>query len=142
MIRDSGLGTRDSPPSRIAAQRQFLRFGLVGVLNTALDFTLFILFYGVLGLAPQLANALAFWLAASNSYWLNQRWTFAASQPSLGAYGRFLLFNAGGLLISSLLLHWLGPVIGMEGAKLAAIGLAFLWNFIMSKHFVFARPKP
>ncbi len=121
-------------------KREFLCFGLVGVVNTLIDFGLFVLLYRLLHLDPLLANALAFWVAVSNSYWLNHRWTFAGSQPSIRAYGRFLLFNAGGLLISSLVILWLGPVLGAELAKLLAIVLAFLWNFTASKLFVFNRP--
>lgn len=123
-------------------KREALRFGLVGVVNTAIDFGLFVLLYRLLGLDPLLANAIAFGVAVSNSYWLNQRWTFAGSRASLAGYGRFLLFNAGGLVISSLVIHALGPIIGNELAKLAAIGLAFVWNFILSKLFVFNRIQP
>lgn len=118
---------------------EFVRFGLVGVLNTAIDIGSFTLLYRVAGLRPLLANGLAFLIAVSNSYWLNRRWTFRESREvkGLAAYGRFVLLNIGGLIISSLTLALLAGLMAPELAKVIASILTLLWNYTSSRYFIF-----
>jgi putative flippase GtrA len=123
---------------------EFLRFGLVGLINTAVDMGVFILAYRGFQLDPLLANALAFLVAVTNSYLLNHFWTFqrADSPVSLSAYSRFLLLNTGGLLIGSLAILLLGRFIMAELAKLAASVLTLLWNYSTSRWLVFNARNP
>jgi putative flippase GtrA len=118
---------------------EFIRFGLVGVVNTAVDFVVFILFYRGVGLDPLLANSVSFLIAVSNSYLMNHHWTFRRpdSSVSFAAYARFVMLNAGGLLISNLVILLLEGVMPLEFAKVIAIGLTFIWNYTASKLFVF-----
>jgi putative flippase GtrA len=124
--------------------REFLRFGLVGVVNTALDFCLFVLLYRWAGLEPLLANGLAFAVAVSNSYLMNHHWTFARSggERSFLAYARFVVLNAGGLLLGTLAILVLGEYMLPELAKLVATLLTLVWNFTSSRHFVFKPRNP
>ena len=118
---------------------EFLRFGLVGVVNTLVDFAVFVLLYRLVGLDPLLANALAFLVAVTNSYFLNHHWTFRQSETplSISAYLRFAVLNAGGLLIGSLAILSLGHYMPMELAKLIATAITLVVNFTSSKIFVF-----
>jgi len=123
---------------------EFMRFGLVGVINTAVDFGVFVLLYRVGGLDPLLANAIAFLVAVTNSYLLNHHWTFHRPHSTLSffAYIRFVALNAGGLLIGTLAILWLGKLMPLEFAKLIAAALTLLWNYTSSKLFVFNTGKP
>ena len=118
---------------------EFIRFGLVGVLNTGLDLGVFLLLYWAVGLDPLYANSIGFLVAVTNSYLLNHYWTFrtSATPLSFAAYARFLVLNAGGLLISTLAILLLGKVMPVELAKLIATGLTLLWNYSTSRRFVF-----
>lgn len=123
---------------------EFIRFGLVGVVNTAVDFAVFVLLYRWLGLDPLLANGMAFLLAVTNSYLLNHHWTFRQHNHalSLSGYARFVALNSGGLLIGTLAILLLGGLMSLEYAKLIAAGITLLWNFTSSKLFVFNTGKP
>lgn len=124
--------------------QQIIRFSLVGVINTVLDFCIFVMLYRVGGLDPLLANTIAFSVAVTNSYLLNQRWTFHSPDHglSLAAYGRFVVLNTGGLLIGTLAILLLGRFMPLEFAKIIAAGLTLLWNFTSSKLFVFNTRNP
>lgn len=122
---------------------EFIRFGLVGVINTVIDFVFFVLLYRVADLDPLLANGIAFLVAVTNSYLLNHRWTFRrpGSALSFAAYARFVVVNTGGLLIGTLAILLLGELMLLEFAKLIAAGLTLLWNYTSSKLFVFNAGK-
>ncbi len=121
------------------SSKGFIRFGLVGVVNTAVDLGVFALLYRAAELEPLLANGIAFFIAVTNSYLLNHYWTF--KQPgntiSFSAYVRFVAVNIGGLLLGTLAILMLGKFMPMELAKLIAAGVTFLWNYTSSKLFVF-----
>lgn len=123
-----------------AAVIQFLRFGLVGVGNTLVDFAilnlLVALFDSPAGFVLLGCNAVAFLGASVNSYLCNRRWTFARlHHASMEEFGCFLLIALVGLLINSSLL-WLltsgAPLsllhlnLSKGGATIASLG----WNFI------------
>lgn len=126
--------------ARTAAMPQILRFALVGVLNTAIDFLLFaLLFY--LGHWPLLlANATGFIAAVANSYLLNRSWTFRAETPPNLADGmRFLIVATCGLALGSLAIFAAAFVMPAFAAKACAIAVTFAWNYWASGRFVFAR---
>ena len=56
--------------------QQLIRYGLVGLANTAFGLSLIYIAMSVFALAPALANAAGFSAAFLFSYWLNRRWTF------------------------------------------------------------------
>ncbi len=122
---------------------EFLRFGLVGIVNTAVDFVIFVLLYRGTGLDPLLCNVIAFLVAVTNSYFLNHHWTFrrSGSTVSLIAYVRFAALNAGGLVIGTLAILLLGRFMPLELAKLLAAGLTLIWNYACSRLFVFNTEK-
>lgn len=58
---------------------EFIRFCVVGVLNTVIDLGLFALLTRLVGLDPLIANVLSFTTGATNSFLLNKYWTFGAA---------------------------------------------------------------
>lgn len=57
---------------------QMARFGAVGLLNTGLGLAAIYGCMYVLGLGPELANALGYGVGLALGFWLNKRWTFAS----------------------------------------------------------------
>lgn len=120
---------------------EIIRFGLVGVLNTAIDLASFSLLYRLVGLPALVANGLAFWVAVSNSYWLNRRWTFRQHQVrGFRAYSHFVLVNIGGLILGTLAILLLSHLMAPELAKVIASILTLIWNYTSSRYFIF-RPE-
>lgn len=69
---------------------QFVKFGLVGVVNTLIHGLLLFVAVETLQAGPLLGNLLAFLVANVSSYLMNSYWTFKAL-PTLPLYGKFLL---------------------------------------------------
>ena len=65
------------PPAYRRLGTQFIKFALVGITGTAIDFGGFALLWRGLGLNPILASAISFSVAVVNNFLLNRIWTFA-----------------------------------------------------------------
>ena len=140
---------------------QFLKFALVGVLNTVVDFLVFQLLNLTLGWT-YLAQVIGYSAGVLNSYFWNSRWTFRKEhQRSAREAAAFVVVNLVSLGVSLGVLWlcrnpfgitdawvagwipaWLGGFVnGDTIAKLIATPGAILVNFIGNKLFVF-RAKP
>src|SRR5512140_154096 len=69
-----------------------LSFGLVGLVNSAVDFAIFSFAYYYLGLPIIVANTLAWIIAVTGSYVMNSTFTFAAESGRKLAFNRYLGF--------------------------------------------------
>ncbi len=119
---------------------RLIRFGAVGFSGMIVDFSLTWLLKEKAGVNRYLANAAGFLTAASSNYLLNRIWTFEShNQHVASEYGRFLLVSVIGLGINSLVL-WLCHSrlrINFYLAKLFAIAVATLWNFLANYLYTF-----
>jgi len=85
-----------SPDDRRAAFAAFVRYGIVGLLITAIGAGLYWIAAEWLGMAEQVANGLAFLLMLALGYGLHSRWSFRGhgSKDSPARRGaRFLIVN-------------------------------------------------
>ena len=120
--------------------RQFVKFSLVGVLNTLIHYAIFYICYALLDFYHLLASTIGFCVAVVNSFFLNKYWTFGSQSPDLGRqFSRFISVSLLALLVNlatmALLVEWLmfDPLI----AQLGAIGLALGVNFTGNKLWSF-----
>ncbi|MEO7020796.1 MAG: GtrA family protein, partial [Ktedonobacteraceae bacterium] len=133
--------------------RQFLRFGLVGCLNTLTDL---LALNCLLWLWPTqntslllLANSLAYALGALNSFALNRHWTFQhRGRTNKREVSRFVLTTLAGIacndlilgsLNSSLQAAHLSTTVWMNLAKLVAIGGTVLISYLGMRLWVFVQ---
>jgi putative flippase GtrA len=124
---------------------QAARFAAIGVLNTSVDFGVFLFAIAFLTSSLIAANVLSWTVAVTGSYVMNSFVTFAAEsgrQLRFRAYLGFvgsgvagLIANTATLLIAAKLLFL--PVVL---AKLLAIGASFVVNFSLARFVVF-RPR-
>src|SRR5689334_2035609 len=122
-----------------------LSFGLVGVINTAVDAAVFFLALGYFTSSLIAANIMAWVIAVSNSYVLNSFTTFAAESGRrllLRAYLMFLTAGLFGLVANTLTLITAALFLPVWAAKALAIGASFLVNFSLSHTVVFRSPSP
>jgi putative flippase GtrA len=128
--------------------RQFVKYAMVGVLNVGVHVSLFNLFV-IAGLHTIGANALAFFLASINSFFLNKRWAFrdGRREAVVRQYLVFLFFTLVGLGLHtgafSLLLIPLHPhgTLGKNVALLLALPVSVIWNFTCYRLWTFT-PDP
>lgn len=120
-------------------KRQALRFGVVGMVNTLIDFGVLNALLLMSGRTDDegllLCNAVAFLCANLNSYFANRTWTFSGhTEASLAEFCSFLCIAFFGLLFNSLVL-WLltsglpPSLLTINLAKAGATGVSMIWNF-------------
>lgn len=61
------------------AARQFIRFCLVGLLNTAVTYFSFLLLFKCLRVPLYASNAISYVLGLINSFFFNKKWTFGSA---------------------------------------------------------------
>ncbi len=108
---------------------RIVRFGIVGVINTATYFGLYLLLR--LHLPYLVAHVVAFLLATIGSYFLNCRFTFKV-KPSWGSFLLFPLSNLSNFVITTAGLYLLVDRLGLDErwaalpAAVVAIPITFL----------------
>jgi putative flippase GtrA len=127
---------------------ELAKFGIVGVINTILDFGLANLLVFGLHWSPLVGKAGSVAVAATSSYFMNRHWTFRhRARTGLGReYGLFFLLNGVGLLIAEACiwtvhngLHKSGPI-WFNIAQLAGLVLGMAFRFTTYKRWVFVHP--
>lgn len=118
-------------------------FAGVGVVNTLIDYGLFLLAIFQFGWPIIPANVFAWIIAVSGSYVMNSYITFARESGRKlrwRDYATFVASGVAGMVANTAVLYGLSFVIAVPIAKLVAIGVSFVVNFSLS-HFVVFRPK-
>lgn len=127
-----------------AMRRKIVRFALIGVGNTLIDFGVFTVAYKLAGFPIVASNVVAWMVAVSCSYVLNTYITFHAESGRLLRYRDYLAFAASGVLgmvMTTTVLVLLSLYVHVLVAKAMSILVGFAVNFTMSNLVVFrARP--
>lgn len=128
----------NQPVLRDDSMRQFRRFLVVGVGNTAVSFVAYRVLLA-LSIPYVLAAALAFSVGAVNGYIFNRRWTFAA-RDSARTRILYVAVQAVGAASTSLLVLLFVRVAGTGkvGAYLLAIPPVTVCMFIANRIWTFA----
>jgi len=119
---------------------QFIKFSLVGVLNTAIHYGIFYVTYTYMGLYHLLASTLGFGFAVTNSYIVNKYWTFKTrGSKKRREFAKFIIVNLVTLSINLGSMALLVEQCGMDPriAQLASIGLTLSINFLGNKFWTF-----
>ena len=125
--------------TRMSLAGQMVRFGIVGVTNTALSWSLFAIATG-LGVWYPAASAGAFAVGAINGYTLNRVWTFRAGAFRVSRLFRYVVVQAIGLGANVLLLVALVEGAGLHRliAQLVSLGFVSLLTFGLNRRWAFA----
>lgn len=139
LIRPVPPFLRNSP-----MRQKIVRFGLIGIGNTLIDFSVFMIAYKAVGLPIVASNVVAWMVAVSCSYVLNTYITFHVESGKLLRYRDYLTFAASGVLgmvMTTAALLLLSHYLHVMVAKAISILVGFAVNFTMSNLVVFrARP--
>ncbi|WP_263559788.1 GtrA family protein [Paenibacillus polymyxa] len=131
--------------SRIAQLLPMIRFGIVGLVNTGVDYIIFMLLAWT-GVPVVVAQIISYSCGTANSYILNSKWTFSkqqANNTNKGQLLRFIVINLIVLGITSLLLQVLHTKTELPLAlgKLIATATGMIINYIGSRYWVFGSPS-
>ena len=128
---------------------QLIRFGLIGVINTALDFGLLFILKSV-GLMATTANIFSTSIAFVFSFFANKKYTFRSSGTNI--VREMILFVAVtlfGLWVLQTGVIWLvlphlrkllrSSEMGLLVTKLIATAVSMTWNYILYDKLVFKK---
>lgn len=120
---------------------KFVKFGIVGFSGLFVDFGVTYLCKEILRIQKYIANSIGFTAAASTNYVLNRVWTFQSKDPNIAMeYTEFIIISLIGLGINNFIL-WLivsRTRINFYIAKLFAIAVVTVWNFLANYFITFA----
>lgn len=120
--------------------QSFIRYCIVGVFNTLVDFSVFIALFYHVGLPLLVAHGAAFLVAASVAYILHKKWTFKDKEAvSAGQFMKFLTVVFIGLLLSSIAVYVASLSMAAWIAKILAIGVSLTWNYTATRFLVFKK---
>jgi putative flippase GtrA len=135
--------------ARVVFLRKAVSFGLIGIVNTVVDFGVYTLGIKLFGLPLVPANVLSWFVAISGSYVMNSFITFAAESGRKLTWRDYTTFVTSGIVgliantttvvIAVVLLEPFVPEAKLI-AKVPAILVSFVVNFSMS-HFVVFRSR-
>jgi putative flippase GtrA len=132
---------------------ELAKFGIVGAINTVLDFGLANLLYLALGWPSLAAKTASVAVAATSSYFMNRHWTFRhrARTGLRREYTLFFLLNGVGLLIADACILIVERGFDKTGAlwfnlaQVAGLALGMVFRFTTYKRWVFVSrsgPRP
>lgn len=120
--------------------KQFIKFSIVGTLNTLIDFIFFSLFLYGAHLHYLVANIFALFIAGTNSYILNRRWTWRSTDPRWRQQlAKFLVILFTGFSLNELILFILVDRVQLMPliAKAIAVGIVLFFNFSANRWWTF-----
>jgi putative flippase GtrA len=121
---------------------QFVKFNLVGVLNTLVDYAIYSLLVS-LGMQYLAAQVVSYSAGMANSFLMNKHWTFAERKTAVSGaqFLRFTVLNLSTLGLSLLVLYVLSRQWGLHPmvSKLAVTVLTMIVNFVGSKYWVYRK---
>ncbi|MFI5957848.1 GtrA family protein [Cryptosporangium sp. NPDC051539] len=126
--------------------KELTKFGIIGVVNTVLDFAVW---NALLSIGPIKAQVASTVVSATSSYFMNRHWTFRhrARSGLRREYLLFFVFNAIGLVITAGILAIasygfdVGNVAALNVVKLFAIAIATVFRFWAYRRWVFLHPE-
>lgn len=138
-----------NPISALKNNPQLLRFGLVGGINTALDFGLLFVFKAF-GIPVEIANIMSTGLAFIFSFFANKKYTFKTTDTNVAREMiLFVIVTLTGLwgLQTIVIITTHGFFTSMTGssntglliAKLLATAASLTWNYIFYSRVVFKK---
>ena len=126
---------------------QFMRFAVVGVINTGIDYLIYWSLTRYVDFFEDekiFATSIAFIVAATNSYFMNKFFTFRDKSKEFGSqYIKFFVVSLIGFAINAGV-FWLLLQTGLFdiAAKVLTTGVVLSWNFIANKLWTFKQKLP
>jgi putative flippase GtrA len=127
-----------------AVSLKALSFALVGLINAAVDATLFFLLLGFVTSSLVVANVGAWLIAVTGSYVMNSFTTFSAETGGklrLKDYAGFVGSGVVAVIATTATVVFAAKLMPVWAAKAVAILVSFVVNFTIT-HFMVFRPKP
>ena len=133
-------GTHSKTGSEVFPLKQLSKFCLVGILNTIISYSLFIIFLNYFGYIISLIISYA--VVAVHSYLWNRFWTFAATNNLMMEITKYISVYLIVFILNALILGVLVNILDFDPriGQLIAIPIITVINFAGNKYWCF-KPK-
>lgn len=133
--------------------RQFVKFAIVGAVNTLVDWAVYypvrILLVSWLPNVSvknvrQIAKAISFIVSALSNYVMNRKWTFRSTEKKVASEaGKFMIVALGGLVINQVFFYLVTNSLRWRDifGLIIATAAATLWNFFINRNWTFKNSK-
>lgn len=120
--------------------KQVFKFGIVGVIATIIDWSIFYVCTNILNIHYAISNVIGFTVSVIFNYYASVKWVFDVNKEK-SAKRNFVLFislSIVGLLLTELLLYIGIELIGMKKftTKVLASIIVMVFNFVTRKKFL------
>ncbi|WP_243821198.1 GtrA family protein [Bacillus thuringiensis] len=109
--------------------KKFLKFSLVGILNTLITMISYIALVSI-SINYLIANCFAYLIGVINSYYWNKNWVFEFKNKKVSLFLKFLTVNLIVLIFNTIILFILVD-------KLFSISVGMIMNFSLHKLWTF-----
>lgn len=122
---------------------QFVKYSFVGIFNTLFGYSIFFLLVRLVGLIPEISNAVAYFVSLLFSFIFNKTYVFNLDINSPGYLKRFLVAFLFSLFANQLVLSFFYHVIGLDSeiAQIPAMVIYSLIFYILNKYYVFVSKR-
>lgn len=123
--------------------KQFFRFLLVGVANTAFGYAIIFSVMYLMGASPEISNFVGYLAGLLLSYVLNRNFTFNSIQKRSVEFLRFLVVFCIAYAANFVaLLFFIRVILVNPGiSQILAGGVYIFASYLLNKYYVFARPR-
>lgn len=121
---------------------QFIKFSVVGISGTAVDWLFYFGLTRWFGVFYLLAKALSFIIAAINNYIWNRVWTFESHQKKVALeFSKFFVVSLIGLGFNTLIMYLVVEKLKFNDfwGLILATAAVMLWNFFANKFWTFKK---
>ena len=125
---------------RVRQLYKLIKFGIVGVMNTAVDFLVYTLRVSVFGWGLYISQVISYSCGMLNSYVINRKWTFSTENGFFSwELVRFVLLNLSMMLLGMAIIWFCTQHLLLHKlvAKLISTVLVLIVNFLVSNFWVF-----
>jgi len=118
---------------------KFVKFNIVGLMNTTIDFSVFFLLASIIRLPVIPAQLISYSMGIINSYFMNRFWTFQIKKASdKKEFSLFVIVNLVALIISTVLIYILSKLIEyIMVAKVIVTLFVMVINFLGQRLIIF-----
>ena len=122
-------------------RRLFFTYITVGAISVAIEFSLFNVFYSLLGMPLLTANLSAIGFVLLFSFYSHKRFSFRDRQAFHRQLRWYIFMLTVSISLNNLLVDLFVALLGWPAplSKLLQIGICFVWNFSFSRLVVFAQ---
>lgn len=139
-LSEGNLALMKSLAQKFSSGQRPLKFAIVGLLNTGIDFVTFVILYSYSDIPLLVANSIAYCAGIVNSFIWNKLWTFGDYEHHHTTSYQFvatLLVYGLGLALSNLIIAVFVILLPAAIAKLIAIAGTVCWTYWASKKYVY-----